>query len=215
MTETEEEIVDIYDENMNRIGAKPRNEVHKTGDWHKSFHCWIIRKQGDRQYVLFQKRGPNKKIYPNALDITAAGHYLKGENIEKGIRELNEELGTSFAYSDLVHLGTKIDVAKIGDIINREFCEVYLLENPLPPSGYRIKEDEVTGLVEIEVRDGMKLFSGEVARTKARGITLETGKQERTFDIGVSDIIPRVDRYYMKIFIMTERYFQRLKYLGV
>lgn len=214
MTE-KEEYVDIYDENIDCIGVKPRKEVHKNGDWHKSFHCWVIRKQDDKQYVLFQRRGPNKRIFPNTLDITAAGHYLHGETIEDGVRELNEELGTNFVYSDLTYLGTRVDMAKIGDIINREFCEVYLLENSLPPSGYTLKEDEVTGLVEIEVRDGVKLFSNEVKSIKARGVSIETGKKERTFDVSVSDIIPRIDRYYLKIFIMTERYFQGLKHFGI
>lgn len=212
----EEELLDVYNDNMELIGIKKRSEVHSNGYWHKSFHCWVIHKKENKKYVLFQRRGPQKKLYPNTLDITAAGHYVKGETIEDGIRELNEELGINAKYSDLIYLGIRCDVAIIGDVTNREFCDVYLFESPLDINEYNLQEDEVAGIVEISLEDGLKLFACEVDEIKIRGMMLENGeKKENLFNITLSDVIPRQDRYYLKVFIMAERYFEGLKYVAI
>src|SRR4051794_1911294 len=113
----EDELLDVFDDNMELIRKAPRAEVHAKGLWHQTFHCWIVRAAHDGQYVLFQRRGPTKKVFPNTLDITAAGHLQSGETVEDGIREVNEELGISARYGDLIPLGIKFDVAQIGPIV--------------------------------------------------------------------------------------------------
>ena len=87
------EILDIYDAKMNHIGTASREEAHKFGYWHQTFHCWIVRREKGKNYVLFQIRDKEKQDAPNKLDITAAGHLKSGETKEDGLRELSEELG--------------------------------------------------------------------------------------------------------------------------
>ena len=212
-----QEYLDIFDDNMMHLGAAPRNEVHEKGHWHQSFHCWLIRHSNNRQYVLFQRRGPDKKIYPNTLDITAAGHLLADETLADGIRELNEELGLYVKFEDLVPLGIRCDVAIIGSITNREFCHVYLLESSIPLNTYKLQPDEVTGIVQMEINDGMKLFAGEVKSVPVSGFQVDEKGIKHRIEIKVSkeDIIPRLDGYYMKVFIMAERYFQGNSYLTI
>lgn len=36
-----EELIDIYDEKMNLLGTATREQAHREGLWHTSFHCWI------------------------------------------------------------------------------------------------------------------------------------------------------------------------------
>ena len=81
-----EELFDIYDGTGAALNiAKPKSEVHANGYWHRSFHCWIIfRASEGKDYILLQKRAPDKKSWPNRLDISAAGHYSAGEGIEGG-----------------------------------------------------------------------------------------------------------------------------------
>ena len=50
------EILDIYDAKMNHIGTASREEAHKFGYWHQTFHCWIVRREKGKNYVLFQIR---------------------------------------------------------------------------------------------------------------------------------------------------------------
>lgn len=212
----ESEILDVFDDNMRLIGTASRREVHQKGYWHQSFHCWILsRRHGDA--LLFQRRGPDKKVYPNTLDITAAGHLLAGETVSQGVRELNEELGLNARIEDLTHLGVRCDVAVIGSVTNREFCHTFFLEDSRPLREYNLQSDEVAGLVMMRISDGLRLFGGEAHRITVTGVQVDADgiKRDIELQVGIGDIIPRLDRYYLKILIMAERYFAGSRYLGV
>ena len=212
-----DELVDIYNENYELIGKKMKSEAQKAGDWVTSIHCWIVR-SCDKGYVLFQKRGANKKIFPNILDISAAGHYKSGEKISDGVRELSEELGISVNFESLIPLGIKFDIAKVKENIVREFCHTYLLLNNKKPNEYILGIDEVEGLVEISIEDGLALFADEVISVNAHGIEYdETKKSWKEIEIKVekTSFIPRIDKYYYKIFIMADRLLKGEKYLAI
>jgi 8-oxo-dGTP pyrophosphatase MutT (NUDIX family) len=151
------------------------------------------------------------------LDITAAGHLESGETPADGVRELNEELGLTATIDQLVYLGVKHDVADIGDHTkNREFADVYLLRDDRLLGEYLLQEEEVSGLVEVEVQDGLRLFSCEVDSVPAHATRLVDGAAiDFEFYIRRDDLIPRVDSYYYKVFIMAERYFSGSQYLAI
>ncbi|MBZ0275880.1 MAG: NUDIX domain-containing protein, partial [Anaerolineae bacterium] len=93
------EILDIYDEQLNKIGTKERGAIHRDGDWHKVFHCWVAyRDESGRDFVVLQRRGPDTEVFPNLLDISAAGHYQAGETVRDGVREVREELGITVQF---------------------------------------------------------------------------------------------------------------------
>lgn len=213
----EKELLTIYDENMKEIGTMERTKAHKIGAWHRTIHCWVISGRDDG-YVLFQKRGRHKSMFPDYLDITAAGHYLHGENLEDGIREIFEELGIRVNFNALVSLGIKFDLGKSNGMINREFSNVYLLRNDKSASDYILNPEEVEGLVEMKISDGLALFSNEVPYVEVKGIEWDI-KNKRwndiTSNIDINQIIPRIDSYYYKIFIMAERYLNGNKYITI
>lgn len=204
------EMLDIFDAKMNHIGVAEREAVHKLGYWHQTFHCWIIRRENAKNYVLFQIRDKAKKEDPNKLDITAAGHLKAGETKEDGLRELEEELGVKVNINQLHYLGIRIAAAE------KEFAQVYMLHDDTPMERYLLQEGEVAGLVQIEVRDGLKLCSHEahsvpctVFRPNKDGFCIE--KKVVEFE----QFIPRIDSYYYKIFIMADRYFDGNTYLSI
>lgn len=212
-----EEVVEFYNENLERIGQGTKTELRKNGYWCKSIHCWIVRptKPG---YVLFQKRGAHKKIFPNTLDISAAGHYKVGEQLSDGVREISEELNLNIDFNSLVPLGLKLDVAKVGENIVHEFCYCYFLRNDKIPNEYELGLDEVEGLVEISIPDGLDLFSGAKNEVKATGV--EFDNETKTWNnisimVNPSHFIPRVDNYYYRIFILAERYLKGEKHLVI
>lgn len=203
----EEEIVDIFDENYRHIGTSTKTEARKKGDWVQSIHTWIINPNKDG-YVLFQKRGRHKKIYPNALDISAAGHYKAGEKIEEGIREISEELGLNVKFTDLISLGVKFDIGKVGENIIHEFCHTFLLKSSLEPNQYEFVDGEVDGLVQVSITDGLRLFGGQQKEVVATGIEwIPETKQYIPISLNVTKelFIPRIDQYYYKIFILAQR----------
>lgn len=206
------EYLDIFNENMEATGVASRDEVHSKGLWHQTFQCWLMREdvKNNKKYVLFQRRSPHKIVYPNLLDITAAGHIMSGETAEEGIRELEEELGVKADFANLIYLGIRVEVAIIGNVFNREFCNTYFYPSNLPLNDYTLQLNEVTSLVEIEISDGLKLFNGEISSVTARGfeVTKDNIKREIEISVGLGDIVPRnLDKYYLKVFVMAERYF--------
>lgn len=88
----DKDILDVYDENGTFLGVYNRKIVHDKGLWHYAMHCWIYTEINGIRYVIFQRRQDDKRIFPNKLDVAAAGHYLSGEHLRDGLRELIEEL---------------------------------------------------------------------------------------------------------------------------
>lgn len=202
-----DEIVDFFDPNYKIIGSGLKSKAQKEGIFVHSFHCWIVNPKGNWT-VLFQKRGSDKKVFPNCLDITAAGHLKSGESILDGVREIEEELNVRVDSDDLIELGVKIDIGDVGKAKVREFCNTFILINHGSPESYTPSLDEVEGLVEIDLSDGLKLFSGEVDKVKASGMEYDKPSdswKSVSIDITNDMFIPRVDSYYYKIFIMAER----------
>lgn len=42
-----DELIDIFDENMNLLGTALKSQAHREGLWHKTFHCWLARKNDE------------------------------------------------------------------------------------------------------------------------------------------------------------------------
>lgn len=212
-----DELVDYYDENMTWKGQVMKSEAHKRGLWHCSIHCWIVRSYLGGS-ILLQKRAADKDLFPNMLDISAAGHYQAGEDPEDGVREILEELGLSVPYSRLVPLGIKIDVASTKEILNHEFCRTYFLREEKQVREYVPDPGEVEGLVEMAIPNGLALFAGERDTADVSGI--EWNKSAMRWDpisleVTTNDFIPRVDSYYYKVFIMAERLLDGAHHLAI
>lgn len=206
------EMLDIYDINMTRIGVKERSLVHRDGDWHKTFHCWIVyRDANGSDKLVVQRRGPDKDLYPNLFDITAAGHYEAGETIEDGIREIKEELGIDVAYADLMPLGVAISLAKVGDLTNLEFSDVFFLNYNADIATYHFDRDEVAGLAVFDVDQGLEMFAGSRETVEAQAVMVDpdskSGSLKRTaMTIRPQDFVPSNSGYIYKILILAKRY---------
>ena len=208
------ENLDYFDENLNYLGTASRQEVHQKGLWHKTIHCWVLRSEQEQNYVVFQQRSAQKEYNPLTLDISAAGHYGAGETDQDATREIEEELGIDVTWDKLMFLGilqeANIIPGQYGvTAINREFCYTYLLADNRPVNTYQIQKEEVSTIVQISVNEGLKLFSGE--SPSVQGIDINNQITEYT----LKDFLPRANTYYLKIFIMAERYFEGKKYLAI
>ncbi len=94
------ELLEVFDADGQATGrARPRAAIHLDGDWHKAFHCWIVRDAG-REIVL-QRRALVKDTYPGCWDAAAAGHWRFGESAEEAAREIAEELGLAVDFGKL------------------------------------------------------------------------------------------------------------------
>ncbi|GCE12605.1 NUDIX hydrolase [Tengunoibacter tsumagoiensis] len=163
----ENELITIFDEQRQRIGVGTRAEVHAKGYWHETFHCWFVSVEYGKLYLLFQRRSAQKKEYPNQLDITAAGHLLATETVADGVRELEEELGIKLRFQDLTEIGIIKGMNIIRDassriiIDDREFCHVFLYYLQSPIENLVLQEEEVAGIIKVEIQDFERLIDQE------------------------------------------------------
>lgn len=196
-----DELLDIFDEHMNRIGTASRLDVHRQGLWHQTFQCWIAAKGHSGPMLLFQKRHPDKDTHPNKYDITSAGHLLSGETAEDGVRELEEEIGVRASFSQLVPIGVIPVEMRYKTMIDREFCHVFLYECDLPLEQYSLQHDEVVGIVQIAANDAIRLFSGETDTAEANGLETDGDGQPISVrrQLRLEDFVPHGTPYYKRV----------------
>lgn len=206
------ELFDIYDDSFKHIGTKTRAEVHREGDWHKVFHCWVIyRDDAGQSYVILQKRSPTKDTFPNKLDVSAAGHYEAGETIQDGLRELHEELGIKAEFEQLISLGQRMSVSAYDNIIDRQIADIFFFECNQPLTAYNYQHEEITGLIALNVEQGLRLLTGEIDTLDVSSV----GFQSVMLTLTIEDFIPTHDRYFEKLLVLVQRYFNGEKYLFI
>lgn len=202
------ELLDIYDDNGRPIGVKARAAVHRDGDWHRVFHCWVAYRGADgRGYLVIQKRGADKDLFPNLYDTTVGGHYASGESAPDGVREIHEELGLNVRFEDLIPLGVRLDAARYGDLIDREVADVFLYICDTPIADYPFDRDELSGLAALAIDDGLALCSGERDTISAQAVLVQPDKSllETTVTLSLADFTPSTDAYLYKMCILVRR----------
>ena len=197
-----QEYFDIYNENMVLIGTEPRSKVHKEGYWHKTFQCWFICDEGEKRYILFQKRHADKDTYPNLLDITAAGHLSAGETVVDGIRELKEELGLDIKFEELISIGVIQEKKVEENFIDAEFGNVFLYNCKIPIEEFILQAEEVVGMFKINLEDVIDLFENRKKYIDADGYEINRleNRQHMKLRLSKADFVPHDRNYYKKVF---------------
>lgn len=201
-----DELIDIYDENMNFLGTAPKSQAHKEGLWHMTFHCWIVKKASDGHHrIWLQLRSKEKDCYPSLLDTSAAGHLRSGEKPKDGIREVEEEIGLQIPPDNLTKLFTD---KKIAPENNCEFAHTYLFETDKNISNLKLQAEEVDGIVEASVDDLINLFNRKVEKVFVTGLMKNEENQylPHTGFVTAADFVPHGDNYYLKVMTTIKRF---------
>lgn len=191
------EIINIFDEQKNNIGSATREEVHRIGHWHETFHCWMVNKENEGSFIYFQIRSEKKKDFPCLLDITSAGHLLATEFVENGVREIKEELGIDVRFDELVSVGIIKNCIVTDDIIDREFGHVFLYITQGKTIEYNLQKEEVSGIVKANFDDFYDLCFGKKEEIRIDGFELnEFGDQVLMSKIiSMKDFVPHQESY--------------------
>lgn len=143
------EEIEVYTEDGTPTGvAKPREEIHSQGIWHKVIHTWIVSKPSGN--LLIQRRCPTKESHPDKWDVSSAGHISFGQQSkEAAVRELEEELGLTVPEErfELLFTTTIQAVLKNGAYVDNEHTDVYLIEykdGELSTKDLTLQESEVS-----------------------------------------------------------------------
>lgn len=196
-----EEILTTFDEQGNITGSAPRDEVHRLGLWHETFHCWFVGMESGERTLYLQLRSQQKRDYAGLLDITAAGHLMANESVEDGIREVQEELGLTLAFDELKPLGIIPYQMDTAGFLDRERANVFVYENQYALSDFTLQQEEVTGIVQASLSGFSSFISGASDTLEVKGFRV-TGSGERAEideQVGLSQLVPHEPAYYMKV----------------
>lgn len=190
---------------------KLREDAWNNQDWIGTFNLWIVRSIPEPS-VVYQVRSPNSTLAPGLLDVTAGGHYMAGEVISDGMREVEEELGRRYEMSELLSLGKKIymgyDVKKR---IRHNVVDVFMVKDNAPLEDYRLEQEEVYAICALPVQEIINIFTKTGYSYDATGIT-STGSpitihaSKETFPVNF-------DNYHFKIALLADRFLKGEKYI--
>lgn len=183
-----------------------RDEAHRKGLWHGAFHCLILHAREGRGQALFQKRSAQKKIAPGKYDVSVGGHYSAGEDAGvAGPREIREELGLEVSFTDLLSLGRRVFVyCFTPGVTECEFQDIFLLCRDVRLESLVLQKEEVDGVIEMDVEEGIALFSDKVA-SLVLCLVRSDGSRE-TVTVAANDFVPCLDNYYLKLLLLARRY---------
>ncbi|SFK38310.1 Isopentenyldiphosphate isomerase [Halobacillus dabanensis] len=169
------EMLTVFNEEEKPIGIKEREDVHREGDWHETFHCWMFLRNECDIHLLFQQRAWDKKDFPGLYDITAAGHIEAEENLmDAGLREIEEELGLKLKAEDLLSIGRYREQLSHGKWDDREICRLYFFPCTSLPT-FSVGE-EVQDVVRVSLKEVASMLKGE--NTSVTAISVLNGKDQ-------------------------------------
>ena len=184
-------------------GVATRDEVHRQGLWHETFHCWIVSRELGRTLLHLQLRSQDKADFPGLFDITAAGHIAAHESMKDGVREIEEELGLALAFEQLTPLGVVHDEISLPGFTDRERAFVHLYEGTqLDLADYRLQAEEVAGMAAVDFQAFFELCMKQTETIDALGfIETHEGRQPLKQKLGLSDFVPHQSSYWKQVAI--------------
>lgn len=182
------EFITVVDHRRKKIGLKSRADVHRDGDWHETFHCWMM----DRERILLQLRSAIKSDFPDLFDITAAGHLAAGETIRDGVREIQEELGLELTLDQLTPLGVFEDVIETRTFLDREFAHTYVYA--YAGETFTLDEMEVADVVTVDFATFRSLLAGTHSELESTSII-----SGETRIMTKQDLVPHPASYWEQV----------------
>lgn len=193
-----EEMLDIYNEDLKKIGVRSREDVHKYGFKHKVVQCYIINEKGKEKYVYFQQRSFSKNNYPGFYDIACAGHIDSGEEpVNSMMRELEEEVGLKVDKPQLIFAGIKLENKNHDDILDDEICELYVLK--ISHENFKPGE-EVEDMVKVLYEDYKSWVNG-----KTETLHVFSLKHNKVIELNEHNICEHIREYNEELIYTMDR----------
>ena len=139
-----DDIVKIYDDMFNLIGAEKWSVVHEKGLLHQVVHLWIYGDDAQGRWLYFIQRSKQREDFPGLLDLPVSGHLDPEETFSHTVVALTQEcLGLKLLPERLKHAGNIHQVIDSGNYHDNAFCQVYVKEIQLPVPEFEIHGPEM------------------------------------------------------------------------
>jgi hypothetical protein len=141
-----------------------------------------------------QRRALAKDTFPGCWDAAAAGHWRFGETPHEAAREISEELGIEIEFSKLIYRGReRMSRHFANGLTDREFHQVYVLEDDRALSDYRPDPAEVSALGAFSIRDLVAIAEGRLTSLNSiESVTVRSDGvlQRLVVALTKSDLVP-------------------------
>ena len=196
-----DQLIDIYDSDMNLLGTAMKSQAYSEGLWHKNVHVWVL----DGDDVWFQLRSQSKPYYPSLLDATITGSIETGETPKQtATREFEEKLGLLLSEAEFEKLFTYKIVEDATGFLIRAFCPTYVVRKKMDVKSVVFNPDEVEAIYKAKLDDLIDLFAGDVKNITLAGYSKNT-KTAQKRKVSVADFAPYGENYYLKVFTTLDR----------
>lgn len=196
--------------------VKPRAHIHRDGDWHRALHVWVagMDERGE-PFLMVQRRSPRKDTWPGRYDATVGGHFRAGESLPETLREVEEEIGVAVSLDVLRPLGVRVCAnERETGIIDREIQDVFLLRDDRPLTEYRPNPAELAALVRFSLADLIPFLAGETR--DLTGVAFAPNAAAPEVERATpDDLIPTVDRYFLRVAIAARNVLRGDRYVAV
>lgn len=200
-------MIDVYDSNYNYLGRVDPKVAFRNGLWHRVFSCTIILPES--RSILLQKKHPGLYPFdrPDHLDESAGGSYEAGESIEEGVREIREELGIDVPYEDLIPIGIRQCCFSTSlEYVSNSFQHLHLLCLDMLLEDFPLGNEEVRGLVQVNIEDGIDLLLGKRPEIEAPAFFVDSeGRRTVSVTITKDSFYTTVDNLFLRLFIASKR----------
>jgi hypothetical protein len=141
--------------------------------------------------------------------VSVGGHYASGEDAATaGPREIKEELGLDVPFQELIPLGRRVFAyGAVSGVREHEFQDIFLLNRSIEPGGLALQQEELEGVLEMDVDSGVVLFSGKQSEVPASFYRIGRSSAER-INVSAADFVSCVDNYYLKLLLIVRRYWR-------
>lgn len=131
------ELVDLFDENRFPLGKTGERRVEREqGEYQTVVHVCLFNSNGE---LLLQRRAPEKQLWPELWDVSAAGGVDAGETSRKAAeREFAEELGYP------IFLGDRRPAFTLN--VKKGFDDFYILKSDLDINKLTLQVGEVSAV---------------------------------------------------------------------
>ena len=110
------DILKIYDQDLNNIGRATREEVHTQGLLHQVAHVWMFQPKEDDTYIMIQKRSLDRELYPGKYDLIQTTHFDPDESYGQTGSAGSRPCGILLIYnrySARLHTGMSMSLASL------------------------------------------------------------------------------------------------------
>ena len=183
---------------------KTREEAYKNGDWLGTFNLWIVQ-DDPTPAIIYQQRSLKSVWAPGKLAVAVGGHYLAGESMRDGLREVQEELGKKYSFDKLTSLGRRVYVGYDNhNNEKRNIVDIFIVKDNSSITTFKPDPNEVYSLCLCTIKDLVKMYSSNKYSFTTQAFL--SGESRKEIKISRKSFPYNWDNYHEKMVYLSERF---------